>query len=235
MTTNTQDPAVIRERDYRVVRRDVRDGGHDNGSGGPEIGRDGSREVRRDGGHDDGRDREHAAAQASVRGGGHEAAQARDSAVWRVLEGVLDPEIPVLSVVELGIVRHAHWAPDGHLHVGLTPTYSGCPATEVIRRAVSDALDEAGYEGAIIEEVLSPPWTSDWLTESGRRKLEAFGIAPPAHAVASPRHLFGAPVIRCPRCGSASTERVSEFGSTPCKAHYRCVSCLEPFDYFKCI
>jgi ring-1,2-phenylacetyl-CoA epoxidase subunit PaaD len=159
----------------------------------------------------------------------------REGAVWRVLEGVLDPEIPVLSVVELGIVRYAHWTPDGKLHVGLTPTYSGCPATEVIRGAVKDALDGAGYAGAVIEEVLSPAWTSDWLSESGRQKLESFGIAPPAHAVASPRHLFGAPVIRCPRCGSASTERVSEFGSTPCKAHYRCVACLEPFDYFKCI
>jgi ring-1,2-phenylacetyl-CoA epoxidase subunit PaaD len=182
VTSNPQDIAVTREREYRVGRPDE-----------------------------------------------------RDPAVWRVLEGVLDPEIPVLSIVELGIVRYAHRAPDGQLHVGLTPTYSGCPATEVIRRAVRDALDEAGYAGAVIEEVLSPPWTSDWLTESGRRKLESFGIAPPAHAVTSPRHLFGAPVIRCPRCGSASTERVSEFGSTPCKAHYRCVSCLEPFDYFKCI
>lgn len=159
----------------------------------------------------------------------------RERAVWGVLESVMDPEIPVLSVVELGIVRYARWAPGGQLHVGLTPTYSGCPATDVIRRAVRDALDEAGFKGAVIEEVLSPPWTSDWLTESGRRKLESFGIAPPAHAVASPRHLFRAPVIRCPRCSSAATERVSEFGSTPCKAHYRCVSCLEPFDYFKCI
>ena len=172
-----------------------------------------------------GRDREPASAQASE----------RERAVWRVLEDVMDPEIPVLSIVELGIVRYAHWVPDEQLHVGLTPTYSGCPATDVIRRAVRDALDEAGYEGAVIEEVLAPPWTSDWLTESGRRKLKSFGIAPPAHAVASPRHLFRAPVIRCPRCGSTNSERVSEFGSTPCKAHYRCVSCLEPFDYFKCI
>ena len=158
-----------------------------------------------------------------------------ERAVWRVLENVLDPEIPVLSIVELGIVRYAHRAPDGRLHVGLTPTYSGCPATDVIRKSVRDALDEAGYVEAILEEVLSPPWTSEWLTDSGRRKLESFGIAPPARSVANPRHLFGAPVIRCPRCGSTHTERVSEFGSTPCKAHYRCVSCLEPFDYFKCI
>ena len=83
--------------------------------------------------------------------------------------------------------------------------------------------------------MLSPPWTSDWLTESGRRKLQAFGIAPPAHSVSSPRHLFRTPVVQCPRCGSEATEKVSEFGSTPCKAHYRCTSCLEPFDYFKCI
>ncbi len=155
--------------------------------------------------------------------------------VWRVLEGVMDPEIPVLSVVELGIVRYAHRAFDGRLHVGLTPTYSGCPATEVIRRTVREALEKAGYGDAFLEEVLAPAWTSDWLTESGRRKLESFGIAPPTKAVSSPRHLFHAPVVCCPRCGSADTERVSEFGSTPCKAHYRCVSCREPFDYFKCI
>jgi ring-1,2-phenylacetyl-CoA epoxidase subunit PaaD len=158
-----------------------------------------------------------------------------ERAVWHVLENVMDPEIPVLSVVELGIVRYAHWAPDKRLHVGLTPTYSGCPATEVIRRSVREALDAAGYGDAALEEVLSPPWTSEWLTESGRRKLESFGIAPPTKAVANPRHLFGAPAVRCPRCGSSETERVSEFGSTPCKAHYRCQSCLEPFDYFKCI
>ena len=155
--------------------------------------------------------------------------------IWRVLEEVMDPEIPILSIVELGIVRHINSGPDGRLHVGLTPTYSGCPATEVIRRAVRQALDEAGYSEAVLDEVLSPPWTSDWLTDSGRRKLQAFGIAPPEKPVASPRHLFHAPTVRCPRCGSTATERVSEFGSTPCKAHYRCESCLEPFDYFKCI
>lgn len=159
----------------------------------------------------------------------------RERAVWRVLEDVMDPEIPVLSVAELGIVRYVHWASDKRLHVGLTPTYSGCPATDVIRRSVREALDAAGYGDAVLEEVLFPPWTSEWLSDSGRRKLEAFGIAPPSQAVANPRHLFGAPAVRCPRCGSSETERVSEFGSTPCKAHYRCVSCLEPFDYFKCI
>jgi ring-1,2-phenylacetyl-CoA epoxidase subunit PaaD len=155
--------------------------------------------------------------------------------VWRVLESVPDPEIPALSVVDLGIVRHVKWGDDGRLHVGLTPTYSGCPATEVIQRSVSRALAGAGFKDAVIDTVLTPPWTSDWLSEQGKQKLRAFGIAPPAESVSSPRRLFGSPKIACPKCGSTATERVSEFGSTPCKAHYRCTACLEPFDYFKCI
>jgi ring-1,2-phenylacetyl-CoA epoxidase subunit PaaD len=158
----------------------------------------------------------------------------RERQVWAVLEAVPDPEIPVLTVVDLGIVRHVRWLKD-ELHVGITPTYSGCPATEVIRGMIASALECKGYAGVVIEEVLSPPWSSDWLTEAGRRKLEAFGIAPPERSVSSPRHLFRTPVVACPRCGSHATEKVSEFGSTPCKAHYRCTSCLEPFDYFKCI
>jgi ring-1,2-phenylacetyl-CoA epoxidase subunit PaaD len=119
--------------------------------------------------------------------------------------------------------------------VGITPTYSGCPATEVIRHSIATALDQEGYIDAIVEEVLSPAWTSDWLSEQGRRKLESFGIAPPDKSVASPRLLFRTPIVACPRCASRATERVSEFGSTPCKAHYRCTACLEPFDYFKCL
>jgi ring-1,2-phenylacetyl-CoA epoxidase subunit PaaD len=159
----------------------------------------------------------------------------RERAVWTVLESVPDPEIPVLSVVDLGIIRHVRWVTDSELHVGITPTYSGCPATEVIQDMVATALKEAGYTGAVIDEVLSPPWTSDWLTDAGRRKLELFGIAPPQRVVSNPRHLFRAHVVSCPRCGSGASERVSEFGSTPCKAHYRCTACLEPFDYFKCL
>lgn len=155
-------------------------------------------------------------------------------AVWRVLSDVPDPEIPVLSVVDLGIVRFVRWGAEGRLHVGLTPTYTGCPATEVIRGSVRRALANAGYPDAQIETVLSPPWTSDWLSREGRQKLAAFGIAPPAEPVSSPRRLFGEPLVACPKCGSDSTEKVSEFGSTPCKAHYRCMECLEPFDYFKC-
>lgn len=163
-------------------------------------------------------------------------AATREAAVWGVLEEVQDPEIPVLSIVDLGIVRHVEWRDDGRLHVGITPTYSGCPATEVIRGLIEHALSRAGFTDAVLDNVLSPPWTSDWLTEEGKQKLRAFGIAPPAESVSSVRRLFGAPtVVPCPKCGSRATERVSEFGSTPCKAHYRCTVCLEPFDYFKCI
>jgi ring-1,2-phenylacetyl-CoA epoxidase subunit PaaD len=155
--------------------------------------------------------------------------------VWRALEGVQDPEIPVLGIVDLGIVRYVRWDTDDRLHVGLSPTYSGCPATEVIRGFVARALARAGFADAVLDNVLSPAWTSDWLTDQGRQKLRAFGIAPPAESVSNPRRLLGAPPVCCPRCGSMTTEQVSEFGSTPCKAHYRCIACLEPFDYFKCL
>ncbi|MGH8301326.1 MAG: 1,2-phenylacetyl-CoA epoxidase subunit PaaD [Steroidobacteraceae bacterium] len=145
---------------------------------------------------------------------------------WRVLRSVMDPEIPVLTVVDLGIVRYVRPV-EGRLHVGITPTYCGCPATEVIQRAIREALAREGLDDVTVETVLSPAWTSEWLSEEGRRRLEAFGIAAP-HAP-TPAN------IACPRCGSEQVERLSEFGSTPCKAHYRCSDCLEPFDVFKCI
>ncbi len=157
-----------------------------------------------------------------------------EAEIWRVLENVPDPEIPVLSITDLGIVRYVR-AERGGVRVGLTPTYSGCPATEMIQRSVQHALEDAGHENAVVETVLSPAWTSDWLSEAGKRKLRAFGIAPPEGAVSSPRRLFGMPRVTCPRCASTATALVSEFGSTPCKAHYRCTACLEPFDYFKCL
>ena len=136
--------------------------------------------------------------------------------VWRVLQSVVDPEIPVLSVVDLGIVRYVR-PEGGHLHVGVTPTYSGCPATEVIQRSIREALARQDLGDVIVETVLSPPWSSEWLSEEGRRKLEAFGIAAPtARAAAN---------VACPHCGSDGVERISEFGSTPCKAHYRCRGC----------
>jgi ring-1,2-phenylacetyl-CoA epoxidase subunit PaaD len=155
--------------------------------------------------------------------------------VWELLGQVLDPEIPVLSIVDLGIVREVRADADGRIGVAITPTYSGCPATEVIRHLVRAALDAGGYRDATLEEVLSPPWTSDWLTPAGREKLRAFGIAPPEESVTSPRQLVRSQSVRCPRCSSRDTSRVSEFGSTPCKAHYRCCACGEPFDYFKCL
>ncbi len=163
------------------------------------------------------------------------ATAASTARVWSLLAKLPDPEIPVLSIVDLGIVRHVRFDADGRLHVAITPTYSACPATEMIRRAVRRALDAAGHADAVLEEVLAPAWSSDWLTSEGRRKLKAFGIAPPEQAVASPRELWGAAVVSCPRCASRATQRVSEFGSTPCKAHYRCRACGEPFDYFKCL
>lgn len=154
------------------------------------------------------------------------AARPGEERVWQVLQSVMDPEIPVLSVVDLGIVRYVR--DDGAcLRVGITPTYSGCPATEVIERSIREALAVNQLEDVIVETVLSPPWTSEWLSGEGRRKLEAFGIAAPGARTAAQ--------AACPRCGSHDVERISEFGSTPCKAHYRCAGCLEPFDLFKCI
>ncbi len=152
-----------------------------------------------------------------------------------VLAQVADPEIPVLSVLDLGVIRHLLLRPDGRLEVGISPTYSGCPANAVIKSDVLRALRGAGFDTVAVD-VLAPPWTSDWVTAEGRRKLEAFGIAPPSDAVSGARRLWrdDAPAA-CPRCGSKRTTRQSEFGSTPCKALYRCDSCLEPFDYFKCI
>lgn len=152
---------------------------------------------------------------------------------WKAAAAVPDPEIPVVTVADLGILREVT-VKDGVATARLTPTYTGCPAVLAIELAVEAALRAAGFE-AKIERVIAPAWTTDWITEAGREKLRAYGIAPPAKAANSVRALFGETVVACPRCGSEETARVSEFGSTPCKALYRCESCLEPFDYFKCI
>ncbi|MBV8146591.1 MAG: phenylacetate-CoA oxygenase subunit PaaJ [Gammaproteobacteria bacterium] len=160
---------------------------------------------------------------------------AAERQVWELLAAVADPEIPVLSIVDLGIVREVREEAGGRLRVSITPTYSGCPATDVIRTLVRRALDAGGFADAALEEVLSPPWSSAWLSAAGREKLRAFGIAPPEEPVTGLRQLTAAPPVSCPRCASRETIRVSEFGSTPCKAHYRCDACGEPFDYFKCL
>lgn len=160
---------------------------------------------------------------------------AREDAIWRALEAVKDPEVPVLSVLNLGVVRSVEFDGD-NLEVTITPTYSGCPAMDMIEAHIREALGRAGYADARVTTVLSPAWTTDWIDEDGRAKLKAFGIAPPEKASASKRALFAAPpVVACPQCNSKNTEMVSEFGSTACKALYKCGDCREPFDYFKCI
>jgi len=163
-------------------------------------------------------------------------AAARVASAWRLLASVEDPEIPALSIVDLGLIRFVNAGPDGILNVGLSPTYVGCPATEVIRRAVQDAL-RRGFVGDFkVTSVLSPAWSSDWITEEGRRKLLEYGIVPPDRTVSNMRDVLrSSRPAACPRCQSADTETLSEFGSTPCKALHRCRACLEPFEYFKCI
>ncbi|HJU30501.1 MAG TPA: 1,2-phenylacetyl-CoA epoxidase subunit PaaD [Hyphomicrobiaceae bacterium] len=151
---------------------------------------------------------------------------------WHAAAAVVDPEIPVLTIAELGVLRGIEVV-DGRVEVMITPTYSGCPAMNMIALEIEAALAKAGIGGARVRTVLSPAWTTDWLTEDGRRKLRAYGIAPPARA-GGRCALFGVEAVTCPRCGSEDTERLSEFGSTACKALWRCRSCREPFDYFKC-
>ncbi|MDN5849617.1 MAG: phenylacetate-CoA oxygenase subunit PaaJ [Nitrococcus sp.] len=151
------------------------------------------------------------------------------------LEAVADPEIPVLSIADLGILRDV-LCRDGELVVVITPTYSGCPAMHAIEQAIGAELRRHGVEHFHVHTRLAPAWSSDWITAAGRRKLLDYGIAPPAQSASGRREPpDGEPRVACPRCGSAQTTRISEFGSTACKAFYRCGDCLEPFDYFKCI
>lgn len=161
----------------------------------------------------------------------------RVAAAWNVLDTVLDPEVPALSVRDLGIVRDVIERGDA-LEVVLTPTYSGCPATEVIEHDVLDAIAKAGLGPAHVTLQRAPAWTTDWISAQGRRKLAEYGIAPPGPALPdglSPIRIFGrkADSVACPRCGSKTTERLSAFGSTACKSMYRCIACREPFEHFK--
>ncbi|MGY8661851.1 1,2-phenylacetyl-CoA epoxidase subunit PaaD [Bradyrhizobium sp. UFLA05-109] len=151
---------------------------------------------------------------------------------WDVAASVVDPEIPVLTIADLGVLRDV--AVDGdRVEVAITPTYSGCPAMNMIALEIELALERAGFARPKVRTVLSPAWTTDWMSEDGRRKLHAYGIAPP-QASSSRRALFGEQAVACPQCGSENAELLSEFGSTSCKALWRCKSCREPFDYFKC-
>lgn len=159
--------------------------------------------------------------------------QAREISV--ILESVTDPEIPVLNIAELGVLRGVA-VEDSTVTVTITPTYSGCPAMTVIDMDIRDALLRAGYTDVRVVTVLAPAWTTDWVAESGREKLRALGIAPPVGKASGKGALLGIdPEVSCPRCGSSHTCLLSQFGSTACKALYRCEACQEPFDYFKCI
>ena len=154
--------------------------------------------------------------------------------VWALLAGVPDPEIPVISICDLGIVRAVRVHGES-VEIDVTPTYAGCPATEVIAADIRAALAAGGCRDVIVRTVLSPPWTTDAMTESGRAKLREYGIAPPGPVTdTAPRPVrFVSRTVRCPRCGSDNTERIAQFGSTPCKSLFRCRACGEPFDYFK--
>lgn len=156
--------------------------------------------------------------------------------VWSVLQEVTDPEVPVLSVTDLGIIRQVTVKDDGAVELVITPTYSGCPAMDVIRMTIRMALMEQGFGPVTITTVLSPAWTTDWMSEQGKEKLRAYGIAPPTavQSVCHPALFHREEAISCPRCNSYNTRMISEFGSTACKALYRCEECREPFDYFKC-
>ncbi|UTD26849.1 1,2-phenylacetyl-CoA epoxidase subunit PaaD [Bradyrhizobium sp. WD16] len=151
---------------------------------------------------------------------------------WDAAAAVADPEIPVLTIADLGVLRDVR-VDGGAIEVAITPTYSGCPAMNMIALEIELALERAGLPRPRIKSVLSPAWTTDWMTEDGKRKLKDYGIAPPRPA-SGRRALFGEEAIACPRCGSHDTERIAEFGSTSCKALWRCRACREPFDYFKC-
>ncbi|SDS34065.1 1,2-phenylacetyl-CoA epoxidase subunit PaaD [Microterricola viridarii] len=154
-----------------------------------------------------------------------------DRRVWDLAAAVVDPEVPVLTIEDLGVLRSAQVEPGGAVRIEITPTYSGCPAVDAIRDDITAALARAGYPDVTVATVLSPAWTTDWMSEAGRAKLESYGIAAPGRRADGVVGLgLG---IRCPRCGSLHTREVSRFGSTSCKAHYVCQRCQEPFDYFK--
>jgi len=151
--------------------------------------------------------------------------------LFKLLSSVCDPEIPVLTLQDLGVLRDIS-IEDGGIAVTITPTYAGCPAMAVMQADIETALADAGYEHVTVRQSLSQAWTTDWMSDAGREKLRAYGIAPPARQTGQQTEPAG---IHCPQCGSGGVKRISEFGSTACKALYQCQDCCEPFDYFKCI
>ncbi len=155
----------------------------------------------------------------------------RRTEAWDIAAQVPDPELPVVTIADLGILRDVSEDGEGRVHVQITPTYSGCPAMEAIRSDIIERLTDAGYRHVDVEFVLSPAWTTDWMSDEARAKLEAYGVAPPAPRGDGPVMLDL--VVRCPQCGSADTRESSRFGSTACKSLWVCRSCREPFDHFK--
>ena len=156
--------------------------------------------------------------------------------VWKILESVTDPEVPVLTILDLGVVRDVIVDKDEQIQVVITPTYSGCPAMNVIEIGIKASLQEAGFQKIKVTTILSPAWTTDWMSEAGKQKLKAYGIAPPMSGEVDKNALFQeTKKVPCPQCESTNTKMISQFGSTACKALYKCNDCLEPFDYFKCL
>ena len=159
-----------------------------------------------------------------------------EQTIWQLLEQVCDPEVPVLTIVDLGVVRRVQIISQNHIAIDLTPTYTGCPAMDVIEKDIRKVLLKNDFETIDINTILSPSWTTDWLSEHGKQKLKQYGIAPPIDETADKTTLMGnKTAIQCPKCHSDNTEIISRFGSTACKALHRCKDCLEPFDYFKCL
>jgi ring-1,2-phenylacetyl-CoA epoxidase subunit PaaD len=155
--------------------------------------------------------------------------------IYTILENVKDPEIPVLSLRDLGVVRNVK-EDKGKVIVEITPTYSGCPAMHQMEQDILAELRKNGFDNVEVKTLLSPSWTTEWITEEGKRKLREYGIAPPNTLTADKNSILGKEkTVKCPRCGSANTQMISQFGSTACKALFKCNDCLEPFDYFKCL
>jgi ring-1,2-phenylacetyl-CoA epoxidase subunit PaaD len=156
--------------------------------------------------------------------------------IWELMHQIPDPEIPVIDIVELGVIRAVKLNNKSSVEITITPTYSGCPAMKQMEDDIRKQLNEAGFSEIKINTVYNPPWTTDWITQEAKVKLNNYGIAPPEHSSIDKGVLLGRDrIVKCPRCSSTSTQLVSQFGSTACKALYKCSDCLEPFDYFKCI
>jgi len=156
--------------------------------------------------------------------------------IWELMHQIPDPEIPVIDIVELGVIRAVKLNNKSSVEITITPTYSGCPAMKQMEDDIRKQLNEAGFSEIKINTVYNPPWTTDWITQEAKVKLNNYGIAPPEHSSIDKGVLLGRErIVKCPRCNSVATQLVSQFGSTACKALYKCSDCLEPFDYFKCI